>query len=70
MAGARGRRSRSIQEVDVGSVLKKMKEKAFARAVRREDIVRGADEMGIPLPEVIAGVIAALQADADRRGRA
>ncbi|MEP6809497.1 MAG: HDIG domain-containing metalloprotein, partial [Chthoniobacterales bacterium] len=70
MAVARVRPSRSIREVDVGSVLKKMKDKAFARAVQREDIVRGADEMGMPLPEVIAGVIAALQADADRLGLA
>lgn len=67
-AVARVRPSKSIQEVDVIAVKKKMKDKAFARAVNREDIVRGAAEMGRPLEEVIAGVIAALQADAGRLG--
>src|SRR5437773_7430735 len=70
MAVARVRPSKSIQEVDVASVKKKMKDKAFARAVNREDIIRGAAELGMPLEEVIAGVIAALQADADRLGLA
>src|SRR5881227_1456819 len=66
MAVARVRPSKSIHEVDVASVKKKMKDKAFARAVGREDIVRGAAELGMPLDNVIAGVIAALQADAER----
>jgi putative nucleotidyltransferase with HDIG domain len=70
MAVARVRPSKSIHEVDVASVKKKMKDKAFARAVNREDITRGAAELGRPLEEVIAGVIAALQADADRLGLA
>jgi putative nucleotidyltransferase with HDIG domain len=70
MAVARVRPSKSIHEVDVASVKKKMKDKAFARAVNREDITRGAAELGIPLEELIAGVIAALQADADRLGLA
>ncbi len=52
------------------AVKKKMKDKAFARAVNRDDIVRGAAELGRPLEEVIAGVITALQADADRLGLA
>jgi predicted hydrolase (HD superfamily) len=47
-----------------------MKDKAFARAVNREDITRGAAELGMPVEEVIAGVITALQADADRLGLA
>src|SRR4051794_26907270 len=68
MAVARVRPSKSIHEVDVASVKKKMKDKAFARAVNREDITRGAAELQMPLEEVIAGVIAALQADADRLG--
>ena len=42
MAVARVRPSKSIHEVDVASVKKKMKDKAFARAVNRDDIVRGA----------------------------
>ena len=66
MAVARVRPSKSIHEVDVASVKKKMKDKAFARAVNREDIVRGAAELGTPLEELIAGVITALQADAER----
>ena len=70
MAVARVRPSKSIQEVDVASVKKKMKDKAFARAVNREDITRGAAELGMTVEEVISGVIAALQADADRLGLA
>jgi putative nucleotidyltransferase with HDIG domain len=66
MAVARVRPSKSIQEVDVASVKKKMKDKAFARAVNRDDIIRGAAELGMPLEEVIAGVITALQGDAER----
>jgi predicted hydrolase (HD superfamily) len=68
MAVARVRPSKSIHEVDVASVKKKMKDKAFARAVNRDDIVRGAAELGMPLEEVIAGVIDALKADAERLG--
>jgi putative nucleotidyltransferase with HDIG domain len=55
------RPSRSLADVDVASVKKKMKDKAFARAVRREDIVRGAEELGIPLDEHLAFVIEALR---------
>lgn len=66
MAVARVRPSKSIHEVDVSSVKKKMKDKAFARAVNRDDIVRGAAELGMPLEDVIAGVITALKADAER----
>src|SRR5205809_1422444 len=68
MAVARVRPSKSIHEVDVASVKKEMKDKAFARAVNREDITRGATELGMQLEDVIAGVIAALQAGADRLG--
>jgi putative nucleotidyltransferase with HDIG domain len=70
MAVARVRPSKSIHEVDIASVKKKMKDKAFARAVNREDITRGAAELGMPLEEVIAGVITALQGDAERLGLA
>jgi putative nucleotidyltransferase with HDIG domain len=70
MAVARVRPSKSIHEVDVASVKKKMKDKAFARAVNRDDIVRGAEGLGMPLEEVIGAVIAALQTDADRLGLA
>src|SRR5437868_1712101 len=66
MAVARVRPSKSIHAVDVAAVKKKMKDKAFARAVNREDIMRGAAELGTSLDDVIAGVVAALQADAER----
>ena len=67
-AVARVRPSKSIHEVDVAAVKKKMKDKAFARAVNRDDIVRGAAELGLPLEEVIAEVIKALKADGERLG--
>jgi putative nucleotidyltransferase with HDIG domain len=70
VAVARVRPSKSIGEVDVAAVKKKMKDKAFARAVNREDIVRGAAELGMPLETVIAQVICALQSDAERLGLA
>jgi predicted hydrolase (HD superfamily) len=47
-----------------------MKDKAFARAVNREDIVHGAEELGMPLDDVITEVIAALKSDAERLGLA
>ena len=68
IAVARVRPTKSIHEVGATAVKKKMKDKAFARAVNREDIVRGAAELGMPLDNVIAEVIAALQADATRLG--
>jgi putative nucleotidyltransferase with HDIG domain len=55
------RPTRSLADVTPESVRKKMKDKAFARAVSREDIVQGAEELGLPLDEHIANVIAALQ---------
>jgi putative nucleotidyltransferase with HDIG domain len=64
------RPTKSIHEVDVRAVKKKMKDKAFARAVNRDDIVRGAEELGMPLDDVITNVIAALKADALRLGLA
>lgn len=62
------RPSKNINDVELSSVKKKMKDKAFARAVNREEIVHGAEQLGMPLEEVITGVIAALKADADRLG--
>ena len=68
IAVARVRPSKSIHEVEVAAVKKKMKDKAFARAVNRDDIVRGAAELGMELDNVIAEVITALKADAERLG--
>ncbi len=62
------RPTKSIHDVDVRAVKKKMKDKAFARAVNREDILRGTEELGMPLDEVIAEVITALKTDAERLG--
>ena len=64
------RPTKSIHDVDVRAVKKKMKDKAFARAVNRDDIVRGAENLGMPLDDVITNVIAALKADALRLGLA
>lgn len=64
------RPSKSISDVELSSVKKKMKDKAFARAVNREEIVHGAEKLGMPLDEVITNVIAALKSDAERLGLA
>ena len=47
-----------------------MKDKAFARAVNRDDIIRGAEQLGMPLDSVIAEVINGLKSDAERLGLA
>jgi len=60
--------TKSIHDVDVAGVKKKMKDKAFARGVHREDIVKGAAELEIPLDEHIAFCIAAMQANAEVLG--
>lgn len=62
------RPGRSLAEVDVSAVRKKMKDKAFARGVSREDVIRGADELGVTLDEHIGTVIAALQRIARQLG--
>ena len=70
VAVARVRPNKSIHEVDVAAVKKKMKDKAFARAVNRDDIVRGAAELEMPLDELIGEVITAFKTDAARLGLA
>ena len=60
--------SKSLAEVDMTSVKKKMKDKAFARGVNREDVVRGAEELGVPLDEHIELVINALRGVASQLG--
>jgi putative nucleotidyltransferase with HDIG domain len=59
---------RSVFEVDVSSVKKKMKDKAFARSVNRQDIVEGAQELGVPLDDHIDFCIKAMQARAEELG--
>jgi putative nucleotidyltransferase with HDIG domain len=56
------RPTKSVHEVDARSVRKKMKDKAFARGVNRDDVINGANELGVDLDEHIAFVIAAMQA--------
>ncbi len=59
---------RSVFDVDVASVKKKMKDKAFARSVNREEIVQGATELGVPLEEHAEFCIKAMQANAEALG--
>ena len=61
---------RSIDEVDVGSVKRKLKDKAFARNVNRDDIIHGAQELGVPLEEHIAFCIGAMKERAAELGLA
>ena len=61
---------KSLAEVDAKSVRKKMKDKAFARAVSRDDIVQGAAEMGVDLDEHIAFCIEAMKSIAGELGLA
>ncbi len=61
---------RSIQEVDTKSVRKKLKDKGFARSVNRDDILRGAEEMGVDLDEHIEFCIRAMRARAAELGLA
>jgi len=64
------RPTKNINDVDLAAVKKKMKDKAFARAVNRQEIVHGAEKLGMPLDDVITNVITALKADAARLGLA
>jgi putative nucleotidyltransferase with HDIG domain len=62
--------SRSVHDVDVAGIRKKMKDKAFARGVNRDDIVQGAAALGVPLDEHLGVVLAAMQASAEALGLA
>ena len=69
-AAALVRPSKSVLDLEAASVLKRMKDKAFARAVNRDDLRRGAEELGLPLDEHIANVIRFLRVRADALGLA
>ena len=62
------RPSKSILDLETGSVKKRMKDKAFARAVSREDMVKGAEELGVSLDDHISFCIAAMREQADVLG--
>ncbi|MCY3844264.1 MAG: HD domain-containing protein [Acidobacteria bacterium] len=62
------RPTRSVLDLEVRSVRKRMKDKAFARAVSRDDLRRGAEELGLPLDDHIANVIRFLRGSAEELG--
>ena len=62
------RPTKSILDLEPKAVLKRMKDKAFARAVKREDLRQGAEELGLPLEEHIANVISFMRERADSLG--
>jgi putative nucleotidyltransferase with HDIG domain len=64
------RPSKSILDLEVSSVKKRLKDKAFARGVSREDVTKGAEELAITLDEHIANCIAAMRATANTLGLA
>jgi predicted hydrolase (HD superfamily) len=67
-AAALVRPSKSVLDLEPGSVLKRMKDKAFARAVSRDDLRHGAEEIGLPLDAHITNVIAFMRERADALG--
>ena len=62
------RPSKSVLDLEASSVIKRMKDKAFARAVSRDDLRRGAEEMGLPLDQHVTNVIAFMREHADALG--
>jgi len=64
------RPTKSVMEVEAKSVRKKMKDKAFARGVNRDDVINGAQELGVELDDHISFVIAAMQSRASDLGLA
>jgi predicted hydrolase (HD superfamily) len=60
--------SKAIADVEVAGVKKKMKDKAFARAVKREDMTRGAELLGLPVEEHVGNCLRAMQARAAELG--
>ena len=62
------RPSKSVLDLEAASVMKRMKDKAFARAVSREDLRKGAEEIGLPIDQHIANVITFMRDRADVLG--
>ena len=67
-AAALVRPSKSILDLEASSVMKRMKDKAFARAVPREDLRKGAEELGLPLEAHVTNVIGYMRERADALG--
>ena len=68
MAASFVRPSKSVLDLEPSSVIKRMKDKAFARGVPRDDLKKGAEELGLPLDEHIGNVIRFLRERADELG--
>src|SRR5437762_9600558 len=62
--------SKAVRDVDARSVRKKMMDKAFARAVSRDMMLKGADDLQVPFDELVAEIVTALERVADRLGLA
>jgi predicted hydrolase (HD superfamily) len=67
-AAALVRPSKSVLDLEASSVIKRMKDKAFARAVSRDDLRMGAQELGLPLDVHVTNVIESLREQADALG--
>ena len=67
-AAALVRPSKSILDLEANSVIKRIKDKAFARAVSRDDLRKGAEEIGLPLDQHITNVIAFMRVEAEALG--
>jgi putative nucleotidyltransferase with HDIG domain len=67
-AAALVRPSKSVLDLEAASVVKRMKDKAFARAVSRDDLRKGAEEIGLPLDQLVGNVITFLRERADALG--
>ena len=60
--------SKAVRDVEAASVRKKMKDKAFARAVSRDTMLKGAEDMGMPFDDLIVEVVRAMDDAAERLG--
>ena len=67
-AAALVRPSKSVMDLEATSVIKRMKDKAFARAVNRDDLRKGAEEIGLPLADHITNVITFMRVEAEALG--
>jgi predicted hydrolase (HD superfamily) len=67
-AAALVRPDKSVMNLEVSSIMKKMKDKAFAKGVNREDIRTGAAELGLEVEKLVSDVLVAMQTRADALG--